>query len=301
MSPFVVAAALLAVAGSSSPAIELEAAPQSDTVVTGLCERDGYAPQDTALAKVRAPLPDVPQSIAVVIVAVLRDPRPPSVQDALKNVPGDGFSSGDRQSDQVTIRGFHPIADQFVHGLNGRPVNVDPSTCDGAATARDADAVRSGVIAPTVTFLHRCSEDMSFRNGVRHDDYTLRHRNTQPTAVNAAVGTVTLSHGGIDRDEDGGPTRLRCCASPECATLLYGVEIARQEKDSRALAARVIAVTPLLRPVNPAVDNAAFSALSASQLNHLDTTAVYVQNMADFSHGVKAEPISPTPRCCPVS
>ena len=36
------------------------------------------------------------------------------------------------------------------------------------------------------------------------------------------------------------------------------------------------------------VDNAAFTALSASQLNHLDTTGLYVQDMADFGHGLKA-------------
>jgi len=39
------------------------------------------------------------------------------LQDVLKNVPGVGFSTGDGQRDQVTIRGFSAIADQFVDGI----------------------------------------------------------------------------------------------------------------------------------------------------------------------------------------
>ena len=39
------------------------------------------------------------------------------MEDALKNVPGVGLSHGDGQRDQVVIRGFSAIADQFVDGL----------------------------------------------------------------------------------------------------------------------------------------------------------------------------------------
>ncbi|MEH3036537.1 MAG: TonB-dependent siderophore receptor [Sphingomonas adhaesiva] len=418
----------MAAAGNPAPsasAAEPEPA-QTDIVVTGLRDRDGYVPQDTALAKVPAPLRDVPQSIAVVTAEVLRDQRALSVQDALKNVPGVGFSSGDGQRDQVTIRGFSAIADQFVDGfrddglyfrdlsnverievikgpaavlygrgssgglinrvtrkpdgdvtsvtlsagsydnyrgefdlgrldadsgigvrvtgahqesdsfraqgvlrrtalapsfvfgrgkdtslliqadylvdrrvndfgipaVNGRPVNVDPSTYYGAANARDADAVRSEVLSQAVTFLHRFSADLSFRNGFRRYDYGLRRRNTQPSAVNAAAGTVTLSHGGIDRDEEGWSNQAELTQTLRLAgmrhTVLYGIEIARQVKDARTIATRIVATTALVRPVNPVVDNATFTILSASQLNRLDTTGLYVQDMADLGHGVKA-------------
>ncbi len=40
-----------------------------------------------------------------------------SMEGALKWVPGVGLSHGDGQRDQVTIRGFTAIADQFVDGL----------------------------------------------------------------------------------------------------------------------------------------------------------------------------------------
>ena len=70
----------------------------------------------TAL-KVDAPLRDVPQSVGVVTEAVLQDQGASSLQDALRNVSGVAFSNGDGQRDQVTIRGFSAIGDQFVDGL----------------------------------------------------------------------------------------------------------------------------------------------------------------------------------------
>ena len=39
------------------------------------------------------------------------------MQDAMRNVPGLAFSSGDGQRDQVIIRGFTAIADQFIDGV----------------------------------------------------------------------------------------------------------------------------------------------------------------------------------------
>ncbi|MGF3870468.1 TonB-dependent receptor plug domain-containing protein, partial [Staphylococcus aureus] len=35
----------------------------------------------------------------------------------LRNVPGVGFSVGDGQRDQITIRGFNSITDQYVDGI----------------------------------------------------------------------------------------------------------------------------------------------------------------------------------------
>ena len=113
------AVAALLCGGTSAFAEEMSAEEESarnDIIVTG--ERDdGYVPSDTTAAKIPAPLRDIPQSIAVVPSEVLRDQRALSVQDALKNVAGVGFSSGDGQRDQVTIRGFTAIADQFVDGF----------------------------------------------------------------------------------------------------------------------------------------------------------------------------------------
>lgn len=91
--------------------------PKGEIVIIGTRLKDDYAVKGSNAAKIDAPLRDIPQTIDVVSAAVLRDQRALSVQDALKNVPGVGFSTGDGQRDQVSIRGFSAIADQFVDGF----------------------------------------------------------------------------------------------------------------------------------------------------------------------------------------
>jgi len=88
------------------------------TSVTGSREESGYKPeQSKAALKIDAPLRDIPQSINVVPQSVLRDQGADSLEDALKNVPGIGLSNGDGQRDQVTIRGFSAIGDQYIDGV----------------------------------------------------------------------------------------------------------------------------------------------------------------------------------------
>jgi catecholate siderophore receptor len=74
-------------------------------------------PTATSATKIEVPLRDIPQTVNVVPQELLRDQGTRSMQDALKTVPGVGLSHGDGQRDQVTIRGFSAIADQFIDGL----------------------------------------------------------------------------------------------------------------------------------------------------------------------------------------
>lgn len=92
-------------------------AGRDDIVVTAQRERESYVVDSTTVAKIDAPLRDIPQTIDVIPLGVIRDQRALSIQDALKNVPGVGLSHGDGQRDQVTIRGFSAISDQFVDGF----------------------------------------------------------------------------------------------------------------------------------------------------------------------------------------
>ncbi|NUT14109.1 MAG: TonB-dependent siderophore receptor [Cupriavidus sp.] len=79
---------------------------------------EGYNPPNAVSAtKTEAPLRDVPQTVNVVTAEVMRDQHATSMQAALQNVPGVSFSTGDGQRDQVSIRGFTAIADQFVDGI----------------------------------------------------------------------------------------------------------------------------------------------------------------------------------------
>lgn len=116
--------ALMGFAGAT-PALATESAdtsaegPQDENViVTGQRELPGYkAERSNSATKIDALLRDIPQTVNVVGLRVLQDQRALSIQDVLKNVPGVGFSSGDGQRDQVSIRGFTAIADQFVDGI----------------------------------------------------------------------------------------------------------------------------------------------------------------------------------------
>jgi catecholate siderophore receptor len=102
---------------TSAPAWAGETADQvSGVTITG--RKGDYNPgRATTATKMDAALRDIPQTIDVVGLEVMRDQRALSLQDVLKNVPGVGFSSGDGQRDQVSIRGFTAIADQFVDGV----------------------------------------------------------------------------------------------------------------------------------------------------------------------------------------
>ena len=71
----------------------------------------------TTATKISVALRDIPQTVNVVPAVVLHDQNALSLQDALQNVPGLSFSVGDGQRDQVTIRGFSAISDQFVDGV----------------------------------------------------------------------------------------------------------------------------------------------------------------------------------------
>ncbi|MFM0737672.1 TonB-dependent siderophore receptor [Paraburkholderia xenovorans] len=67
--------------------------------------------------KTNMSLMDVPQTVNVVPRTLLDEQNANSLQDALRNVPGIGFSVGDGQRDQITLRGFNNITDQYVDGI----------------------------------------------------------------------------------------------------------------------------------------------------------------------------------------
>ena len=421
--PFGLAAGLGALA---SPGIAQEQQPSEDIVVTGVHDQEGYVAKETNAAKFAAPLRDIPQSVSVVTDEVLRDQRALSLQDALQNVPGVSLGSGDGQRDQVSIRGFSAIGDQYVDGfrddglyfrdlsnvqrvevikgpaavlygrgssggiinrvtkkpdidvgsaalsggsydhyrgefdigrfdigsgvgfrvtgaledngsfrdrqflkrvalapsilvgrgsdtsilvqadylkdrrltdfgvpaINGRPVDVPRSTYFGAANARDADVARSEVFSQTLTLAHRFSESLSFRNGFRHYRDTLDRHNTQASAVDPVTRTVTLSHGGILRDEDGWSNQAELTEKLSFAgmrhTILYGVEVAHQAKKGTILASRIVAETLIDAPVLPTIDNADYTAATSVSLNTFNTLGLYVQDLVDFGSGIKA-------------
>ena len=71
----------------------------------------------TGATRIAAPLRDIPQTVNVVTETLVEDQAARSLQDTLQNVPGVSFNIGDGQRDQVVIRGFEAIGDQYVDGL----------------------------------------------------------------------------------------------------------------------------------------------------------------------------------------
>ena len=79
---------------------------------------DAYSPASSSTAtKGSAALRDIPQSVNVIPRQLMQDQAARSMEDALKNVPGVALGSGDGQRDQVFIRSFSAIADQFLDGI----------------------------------------------------------------------------------------------------------------------------------------------------------------------------------------
>ncbi len=112
------ATALLA--AFSVPATFAQSAPTEATlpaVTVQAGEQNYNAITSTSATKINAPLRDIPQTINVVPQELMRDKGVRSMEDAVKSVPGVGLSHGDGQRDQVTIRGFSAIGDQFVDGV----------------------------------------------------------------------------------------------------------------------------------------------------------------------------------------
>ena len=99
---------LAAWAQESLPAVTVTAAKDSNGYVAGT---------SASGTRTEMALRDVPQTINVVPAAVIRDQHAMSLQDIMKNIPGVGLSTGDGQRDQVFIRGFTAIGDQFVDGF----------------------------------------------------------------------------------------------------------------------------------------------------------------------------------------
>lgn len=73
--------------------------------------------QASTATKGLAKLKDIPQIVNVVPQEILREQTVTSMQGALQNVAGLSFSVGDGQRDQVMIRGFSAIADNYVDGV----------------------------------------------------------------------------------------------------------------------------------------------------------------------------------------
>lgn len=110
-----IAAALPALAtAQTAPQITLPAVTVTDETTSA----PSYNPLVSSSAtKGTAPLRDIPQTINVVGPELIADQGVRSLTEALQNVPGVTLNMGDGQRDQVVIRGFTAIGDNFLDGV----------------------------------------------------------------------------------------------------------------------------------------------------------------------------------------
>ena len=171
-------AAFCGTALAQNPAPAAPTQTLGEVTVQSTSDDDGYSPAaSTSATKGSAPLRDVPQAVNVVPEQLLRDQGARSMEDALRNVPGVAMSHGDGQRDQVVIRGFTAIADQFVDGVR-----------DDALYFRDlADIERIEVLKGPAAVLYG-----------RGSSGGLINRVTKKPHWNRSGGEATLSLGSHD-------------------------------------------------------------------------------------------------------
>ena len=184
------------------------------------------------------------------------------------------------------------LTDFGIPAFQGRPVDVDRSTYYGAANAREADYNQSEVFSQMATLTHRFSDGLSFRNGFRHYRYTLDRRNTLPGSVNEARRTVTLNRSTVARDEDGWFNQAELTQKLGLVgtnhTILYGFEIAQQNKDALVYSRNGIATVDLFNPTLPIVPISLPGKPTTNNSGTFKNKGLYVQDLVDFGGGFKA-------------
>ncbi|GAC1321842.1 MAG: hypothetical protein NVS3B11_13910 [Collimonas sp.] len=111
-------------AGGAAATVLLAHSAQAQAILPEVVIKESVQPADkyevtesATATKVATQLRNVPQIVNVVPKVVMRDQNALSIQDVLQNVTGLSFSVGDGQRDQVAIRGFTAISDQFIDGV----------------------------------------------------------------------------------------------------------------------------------------------------------------------------------------
>jgi len=76
-----------------------------------------HATSATTATRTATALRDVPQSVSVVTAEELQERNARSVNEALETVPGVSLTMGEGRRDQVNIRGFSALFDQYLDGF----------------------------------------------------------------------------------------------------------------------------------------------------------------------------------------
>jgi len=208
--------------------------------------------------------------------------------------PSFGMDLGASTRLQLSYERFHDerVADRGVPSLNGRPLDVDPSTFFGNAAQSPVDAT---VDAFDATIDHAFANGVTVRNHLRWADYDKFYQNVFPGAVNAAAKTVSVSayNNATTRRNLFNQTDLtwQAATGRVLHTLLAGAEFGRQVTDNLRLTgyfgtpgSTVASVqVPLANPTSTAPLTFRPNATDASNHGVANVAAVYLQDQIELS------------------
>ncbi len=184
------------------------------------------------------------------------------------------------------------VADRGVPSLNGRPLDVDPSTFFGNAAQ---SPVHATVDAFDATIDHAFANGLALRNHLRWADYDKFYQNVFPGAVSAAAQTVSITayNQATTRSNLFNQTDLTWQATTGRVqhTLLAGAELGRQVTDNLRLTgyfgapgSTIASVqVPLANPTSTAPLTFRPNATDASNHGVATVAAVYLQDQIELS------------------
>ena len=127
-----------------SASVELDVEKVSQTVEV-TAEEIYSESQAVTATKMNVPLLDIPQTVNVVNNELIRAQGATSMQDALRNVPAVSVHLGEGRRDQVLIRGFSALNDQYIDGVrDDSPYYRDLSSVDRIEVLKGPAAVLYG-------------------------------------------------------------------------------------------------------------------------------------------------------------
>ncbi len=132
--------------GAQATPLELRLTPAVVRQSITVFEDSGYAVATSSSAtKLDTPLRDLPQAVQVIPEQILKQQVALSMQDALRNVSGVSAHMGEGRRDQVYIRGFSALNDQYVDGVrDDAPYYRDLSNIDRIEVVKGPGSVLSG-------------------------------------------------------------------------------------------------------------------------------------------------------------
>lgn len=213
--------------------------------------------------------------------------------------PTFGIDLGARTRLQLSYERFHDerVADRGVPSLDGRPLDVDPSTFFGNPAQSPVEAT---VDAFDAVIEHAFADNLSLRNHLRWADYDKSYQNVFPGAVDAATQTVAISayNQATQRRNLFNQTDLVWQASTGAIrhTVLAGAEFGRQVTDNVRMTGYFGAPGSTATSVRVAISSPTTSVVPLFRLSPTDAdnhgaatvAAVYLQDQIEFTPRLQA-------------